>query len=263
MARPCLRCVQQTTTTAMVLNMRSMVLNMSSRTESVPEVSSDLFPKLGRRPGDNATGEKILDAAETEFAARGYHGTSLRDISSRAKINQALIRYYFGSKQGLYCAIYLRRGQELGRERIRLLDELEARPGQPPTVAEIVRAFIIPAIQIKTQGAGGIAYMRLHARLQDEAPEFMADIRRRVYDASTIRYIDALKRALIDLDPACVYWRMIFLIGAYFYTLADSERLEHYSGGTCSSKDLDECVRQIVPFLVGGLTCPAPAAKPD
>ena len=33
-----------------------------------------------------------------------------------------MIRYYFESKQGLYCAIYLRRGQELGRERIRLLD---------------------------------------------------------------------------------------------------------------------------------------------
>ncbi|QEX15788.1 TetR family transcriptional regulator [Hypericibacter terrae] len=223
-----------------------------------PEPSPDRPTKLGRRPGDNATGDKILDAAEEEFAARGYEGTSLREISQRAKINQALIRYYFGSKQGLYCSIYLRRGQELGRERIRLLDALEARPGQPPTIEELVRAFIVPAIEIKRQGAGGVAYMRLHARLQDEAPDFMSDLRKRVYDESTTRYINALKRALGDMHPDCVYWRMIFLIGAYFYTLADSDRLEAYSGGSCSTKDLDECVRQIVPFLVGGLTAPMP-----
>lgn len=214
--------------------------------------------KLGRRPGDNPTAEQILNTAEEEFAARGYEGTSLREIAERAQVNQALIRYYFDSKQGLYCAIYLRRGQELGRERIKLLDELESR-SRPPTVDEIVRAFIAPAIAIKRQGAGGAAYMRLHARLQDESPEFMEDLRRRVYDESTNRYIEALRRVLGPIDPAIVYWRMVFLIGAYFYTLADSNRIEVYSKGTCSSKDLDESLRQLIPFLVSGLKAPAPA----
>jgi AcrR family transcriptional regulator len=214
--------------------------------------------KLGRPPGDTDTSDRILNAAEEEFAARGYEGTSLREIAERAKVNQALICYYFGSKQGLYCAIYLRRGLQLGAERLRLLDQLEARLGPAPTVEEIVFAFIAPAIEIKRQGAGGVAYMRLHARLQNEAPEFMEDIRRRVYDESTMRYINALKRVLKDVDPTVIYWRMVFLIGAYFYTLADSDRLEAYSGGSCSAKDLDECLRQIIPFLVGGMLAPIP-----
>jgi AcrR family transcriptional regulator len=232
----------------------------SRRGETTPP-SSSVLPKLGRRPGDNATAEKILNTAEEEFAARGYEGTSLREIAERAQVNQALIRYYFDSKQGLYCAIYLRRGQELGRERIRLLDELERRPGPEPTIEEIVRAFIIPAIAIKRQGAGGAAYMRLHARLQDESPEFMEDLRRRVYDESMTRYIAAMKRTLGPIDPAIVYWRMVFVVGAYFYTLSDSNRLEVYSNGTCTSKDLEESLRQLVPFLVGGLRAPSPETR--
>src|SRR5262245_22570434 len=48
---------------------------------------------------------KIAAAAEELFAARGYDGTAVRDISKKAGVNAAMIHYYFGNKEGLYHAI--------------------------------------------------------------------------------------------------------------------------------------------------------------
>jgi TetR/AcrR family transcriptional regulator len=46
--------------------------------------------------------EAILDAARQEFAARGFGAARVATLASRAKVNKALIYYYFGSKLGLY-----------------------------------------------------------------------------------------------------------------------------------------------------------------
>lgn len=51
----------------------------------------------------------ILDAAEKLFASHGFHGTSVRDIAHEADVNIAMISYYFGSKEKLIEAIFLKR----------------------------------------------------------------------------------------------------------------------------------------------------------
>jgi TetR/AcrR family transcriptional regulator len=48
-----------------------------------------------------ATRQKILDAAVAEFGAKGYAGARTAAIAARAGVNQQLIAYYFGGKQGL------------------------------------------------------------------------------------------------------------------------------------------------------------------
>ncbi|WP_331772641.1 TetR family transcriptional regulator (plasmid) [Embleya sp. NBC_00888] len=44
---------------------------------------------------------RILDAALAEFSAKGYAGARTAGIAARAGVNQQLIAYYFGGKQGL------------------------------------------------------------------------------------------------------------------------------------------------------------------
>jgi AcrR family transcriptional regulator len=44
---------------------------------------------------------KILEVAEKLFSDKGFEGTSIRDISKEAKINIAMVSYYFGSKEKL------------------------------------------------------------------------------------------------------------------------------------------------------------------
>ena len=45
---------------------------------------------------------KILKAASTLFAARGFHGTTTRALATRASVNEATIFKIFRSKRRLY-----------------------------------------------------------------------------------------------------------------------------------------------------------------
>ncbi|QHE53272.1 forespore capture DNA-binding protein RefZ [Pontibacillus sp. HMF3514] len=47
------------------------------------------------------TKQKVMDAAGYLFFTKGYHGTSVREIAGRAKVNVSLISYHFKNKQGL------------------------------------------------------------------------------------------------------------------------------------------------------------------
>jgi TetR/AcrR family transcriptional regulator len=58
-----------------------------------------------RRDRGAATRLRILDAAEREFAARGFAGARLRAIADAVGVQTALIHHYFADKQGLYRAV--------------------------------------------------------------------------------------------------------------------------------------------------------------
>jgi tetracycline repressor-like protein len=66
------------------------------------------------RPSD-ITRERILKAARSLFADRGYQDTSIRAVVAKARVNQAAINYHFGGKDGLY--------REVLRAAIRALTE--------------------------------------------------------------------------------------------------------------------------------------------
>lgn len=53
--------------------------------------------------------EIILDTAERLFSEQGFDGTSTRAIAHEAGVNMAMLNYYFGSKEGLYKAVFERK----------------------------------------------------------------------------------------------------------------------------------------------------------
>jgi len=53
--------------------------------------------------------DHILDVAEKVFSEHGFDGASTRMISSEAGVNMAMLNYYFGSKEGLFLAIFERK----------------------------------------------------------------------------------------------------------------------------------------------------------
>jgi TetR/AcrR family transcriptional regulator len=52
-------------------------------------------------PGRDA----ILQAARSEFARAGFHGTKMRDIAQRAGVSQGLLHHHFNGKEGLWNAV--------------------------------------------------------------------------------------------------------------------------------------------------------------
>lgn len=62
---------------------------------------------MGRPPTSTvvtATPERLLDAAQAEFAAAGFERAKLADIAARAGITRPSLLYHFGSKEELYRA---------------------------------------------------------------------------------------------------------------------------------------------------------------
>lgn len=214
------------------------------------------------RPGILATGkdqirDAILDIAEQLFSKVGYAATSFRDIASGAEVNPALISYYFRSKRLLFEEVYKRRGKELTDRWSELLDELEMRPNRPPTVEELLRAYLVSQFEMKRSGPGGMAFIRLQTRLHSEPEELAFSLRREVYDAVGKRFVAALERALPDVDPADINWRFIFIIGAGLYMIAEVDRLGDLSSGRYNSNDVDEVLERMMSFCTGGITAPS------
>lgn len=82
------------------------------------------------------TQQRIIDAAGPIFAAKGFEGTTVREICQRAKVNLAAVNYHFGSKEALYVATV--REAHPDRLQRRLAPEF----GAGTTPAERLRGFV-------------------------------------------------------------------------------------------------------------------------
>jgi len=93
------------------------------------------MPADRRRPPRPTSRERLLAAAATEFAARGFAGASVDRIARTARVNKAMIYYHFASKAALYREI-LRDMFEAVASRV----AETARSGMDP--ADKIRAFV-------------------------------------------------------------------------------------------------------------------------
>ncbi|SFF43427.1 TetR/AcrR family transcriptional regulator [Flavobacterium xueshanense] len=66
---------------------------------------------------------QILEVAEILFAEKGFDGTSIRNIAKVAKINIAMVSYYFGSKERLLESLIIYRTSDLKNQLENLLKE--------------------------------------------------------------------------------------------------------------------------------------------
>jgi len=110
--------------------------------------------RSGRRPGASDTREAILSAAGRQFAEHGYDRASMRAIAAAAGVDQKLIAYFFGSKQGLFVAtvglpfnpaetvpaILAGERATLGRRIAALLTEVLEQPELHQRLTAVVRA---------------------------------------------------------------------------------------------------------------------------
>jgi AcrR family transcriptional regulator len=84
-------------------------------------------------PADG-TADLILDAAERLFAERGYDGCTVKAIGAAARVNPALLSYYFGGKEGTYRAVLGRRIRAFAERGMQLM-------GAAGSPTQAVRSF--------------------------------------------------------------------------------------------------------------------------
>lgn len=200
----------------------------------------------------------ILDVAERLFASKGFDATSLRDINSAAGVNLAAVNYHFGSKAGLIKTVFERRIVPLNQERLRLLEECEARSGDNPVpLNEILSAFIGPAVRLsRGPQSGGADFMRLLGRILMEPKPAAQTMLEAMFGETGRRFISAFKRTLPDLPEVELCWRINFATGAMAHTLCDTSLLEFISGGMCDPNDVEGIVVRLVTFIAAGMRAP-------
>jgi AcrR family transcriptional regulator len=86
---------------------------------------------------------QLVELAEQLFAERGYGGTSMEELASRAGVTKPMVYELFGSKDGVFRACVDRAVGQMAR-----------------SVAEAVRAEGEPEARVR---AGGLAFLRFAA----------------------------------------------------------------------------------------------------
>jgi AcrR family transcriptional regulator len=197
----------------------------------------------------------ILDAAEQAFADHGFPGTSLRGIISSAGVNLAAIHYHFGSKEALLEAVLARRLIPLNRERLEMLDHVEAAAGDGPLPLEgVVEALVGPPLRlIKDPSRGGEVFMRLLGRLLPEPDEGLQSLLTAQFNEIIQRFFVAFRRALPELPVNELFWRAHFGVGAMAHTLCSCKMLKKVSGGLCDPADTETAIRELVLFMSAGM----------
>lgn len=196
--------------------------------------------------------DRILEVAERMFAEHGMSGVGLRAITTEANVNLASIAYHFGSKDGLLEALFAQRAAPIAQERLRLLDECLEKSTKPK-LEDILDAFLRPALTLGVQPQfGGPAFVKLRARLATEPESTTRKILSKAFDQSSRKFIDALIKALPQIPRAEIEWRFHFMLGAMFYTMADSGRIQALTNGRVDPGDVKRALHHMIPYLAAG-----------
>jgi AcrR family transcriptional regulator len=181
---------------------------------------------------EEATRDRLLDAAERLFAEHGYQATTMRGLTAEAEANIAAVNYHFGCKQSLLEAVVHRALAPVVEERRRRLDAL----GDAPPVEAVVEAIVGPLIEC-AEGAPLLGRLFV-----DPDPEMRCHVQAELSDASCQR-MAVLQRALPDVPRDELWLRLRAM-----YTVVGG----HLAG------TLGPCERaQLVTFLAAGLRAPA------
>ena len=202
------------------------------------------------------TRTRILDAAEELFMQHGFEGTSMRLLTAKAGVNLAAVNYHFGSKHALIEAVFRRRLDPMNAARIAELDRLEA--GCALTPETIIRAFVGPSLRlVEDAKGGGRNFTRLLGRTYTEPAKAIRALIGQTYAPTMERYKAALERALPQMPPEELIWRMHFMFGTLAYTLAATDTVQLIAG--CKPEDRYDArllEERLTAFLAAGLTAP-------
>ncbi|KDC38323.1 transcriptional regulator, TetR family [Bordetella bronchiseptica M435/02/3] len=211
-----------------------------------------------------STREIILETAEQLFAQQGHDGTSMRQITSAAGVNLAAVNYHFGSKEALVQAVLKRRLEEVNRERLRLLDELEAAAGGTPLKpSQIVDAFFGTLLRLAASpDHAGKSFLPLLERTMTDPSGFIRTLFAEEYADVMERYKNALFAALPGVPRAEIMWRFQFMLGATSYAIMGTDTLRFVTGWTFDQAEPPDNPHWLLPrllsFLLGGLRAPLP-----
>jgi len=201
------------------------------------------------------TRQRILDAAEALFADRGFHGTSIRDITLLAGVENALASYHFKTKEQLFTEVLRRRAVEHRADLIESLEaaERQARPGLPTNQA-LVKAYARPALEKIGRGAGWAAYTKLMVSIQNlDRNDAISLMTNDIFDGTIRRYVAAFENANPTAPKRRIHFALYFLHGTLIHVLSQGRTFERLVESEPGFQDPDEILEELACQFATGL----------
>lgn len=159
--------------------------------------------------------QRIFDAAEALFAAKGYSATRVQQIADRAYINKRMLYHYFGNKRGLYDAVVQHNFTEVLGQTVAGGSRALAAEGPVVALAVVVRDYFDALCAhpryvrfMQWEEAGQWSVMNALPRFAlDEVRELLVSILRQGMDQ------DLFDR---NLDPAAAWSYIVGVPGFHF-----------------------------------------------
>lgn len=195
--------------------------------------------------------DRLLNSAEELFAARGYFGVSVRDITDRAGTRLASVSEQFGGKEGLFRAVLLRRIQPLNDDRRTRLAALPARGAQAKRLRALIEAFTEPMRQ-RAGDPGWDNYFRFIAQLANSGhpiKRFIAED----FNAIAADFIAHLSALFPGVQEAAIHDAYLHLVAATMHTYSNNMRLDSLTEGRLHAHDIDERHDALLRFAQGGI----------
>ena len=204
-----------------------------------------------------STKNKILDAAESLFADKGFNGTSLREITSLAEVNLAAVNYHFGSKKELIKAVMSRYMNELSPNLQASLLVICQQENQP-TLNEVFSAFIDPLLSLNVFKENGTSnFLQLLGRGYTDSQGFLRWFLTTQYPEVITNFVSAVQRAYPELSAEDIFWRLHFTMGTVIFTMSSSDALMDIAKSDFDQKvDIADVIRKVIPFVASGVGAP-------
>lgn len=203
------------------------------------------------------TVDRILDAAELLFAEKGFSETSLRMITSKAKVNLAAVNYHFGSKNSLIQAVFSRFLGPLSRLMEQGLKENAwSQNGTPaPKLEDILRLYTRSLLKIPTSHEHGVSiFMRLLGLAYTQSQGHLRKYLEQEYARTFRLFMQLVKDSTPELTPTERFWRIQFTIGSLAFTMSSIQPLTEILEDSASAKaNPEQVVNYLVPYLLAGL----------
>jgi AcrR family transcriptional regulator len=199
---------------------------------------------------------RILDSAEQLFAEKGFAETSLRMITTRAKVNLAAVNYHFGSKKDLIQAVFARFltpfTEKLDKE-LNVVVEHNPSPSFNDVLSVLAKTMLTGIDRNENYNKLSV-FMRLlglaYTQAQGHLRKFLLDN----YAPSYSRFVGYLKLAHPSLSSREIFWRIHFAIGASVFTMSSIEVLRSMEENDTGNKSsLADIMNELIPFLAAAL----------
>ncbi len=207
------------------------------------------------------TKTKILYTAEQLFAEKGYHNTSLRDITSKAMVNIAAVNYHFGSKEKLFEEILKTRLKPINAKRMKALEQITDESNKNninPDLEKILKSFFDPLMNLMEKDKSSRYFIVILGAVLNHPDVKLKEIFIKIIQPVANAYFKCICRALPQIAPEIILIRIQFAMGVFYNginillsSFDSKNKISNILDGKIPSKEIYK--REIIDFMVRGI----------